>query len=144
VDEFCELLTSYHIKKVNGDRYAGEWPREQFRKRNISYEVCETVTSDLYRDLLPKINSRRVELLDHPRLISQLSNLERRTARSGKDSIGHSPGGHDDIANAVAGAVFMTAAKSGSIKVSPEAMAWASRRDARVSKYGRQPRAVSW
>jgi hypothetical protein len=51
------------------------------------------------------INSVRVELLDHPRLIAQLAGLERRTARGGKDSIDHAPGGHDDIANAVAGLV---------------------------------------
>ena len=58
--------------------------------------------SDLYREVLPLINSRRVELLDHPRLISQLTGLERRTARSGRDSIDHKPGAHDDIANACA------------------------------------------
>ena len=32
-----------------------------------------------------------------------LVSLERRTARSGKDSIDHAPGAHDDIANSVAG-----------------------------------------
>jgi hypothetical protein len=36
-------------------------------------------------------------------LISQLVGLERRVFRSGKDSIDHAPGGHDDVANAVAG-----------------------------------------
>src|SRR6185312_8850030 len=30
VDEFCTLLKSYRITTVTGDRYAGEWPREQF------------------------------------------------------------------------------------------------------------------
>jgi hypothetical protein len=49
------------------------------------------------------INSRRVRLIDNPRLVQQLVGLERRTARSGKDSIDHSPGGKDDIANCVAG-----------------------------------------
>ena len=38
-----------------------------------------------------------------PRLAAQLCSLERRTARGGKDSIDHPPGGHDDLANAVAG-----------------------------------------
>jgi hypothetical protein len=33
--------------------------------------------------------------------------LERRTARSGRDSIDHPPGGRDDVANAVAGALVM-------------------------------------
>jgi len=36
--------------------------------------------------------------------VNQLTGLERRTARSGKDSIDHGPSGHDDLANAVAGA----------------------------------------
>jgi hypothetical protein len=35
--------------------------------------------------------------------------LERRTARGGKDSIDHSPGQHDDVANAVAGALVLAA-----------------------------------
>jgi hypothetical protein len=49
------------------------------------------------------LNAGRVELLDHPRLAAQLVGLERRTARSGKDSVDHTPGGHDDVANAAAG-----------------------------------------
>ena len=41
------------------------------------------------------------------RLVQQLATLERRTARGGKDSIDHPPGGHDDIANAIAGAALL-------------------------------------
>ena len=37
--------------------------------------------------------------------MTQLTSLERRTARGGRDSIDHAPGAHDDIANAVAGAL---------------------------------------
>jgi hypothetical protein len=106
VTEFAATLKSYRINKVVGDRYAGEWPREQFRKHGIAYELSVKPKSDLYRDLLPLLNSRRVELLDHPRLINQLVSLERRTARGGRDSIDHPPGGHDDVANAVAGALL--------------------------------------
>jgi hypothetical protein len=57
----------------------------------------------LYVDLLPLINSRRIELLDHPKLISQLCSLERCTARGGRDSIDHPPNAHDDLANVCAG-----------------------------------------
>jgi hypothetical protein len=110
--EFAAVCKRYGVRRVQGDRYAGEWPREAFRKQGISYELAPAPKSDLYRDLLPLINSRRVELLDHPRLIAQLCGLERRTARSGKDSIDHSPGGHDDVCNAVAGAVLAAAAGS--------------------------------
>jgi hypothetical protein len=112
VDEFATLLKRYRIVKVTGDRYAGEWPREQFRKRGISYEPAAKPKSDLYRDLLPAINSRRVDLLDHPRLVNQLVSLERRTARGGRDSIDHAPGAHDDIANVVAGVSAMFAKQS--------------------------------
>jgi hypothetical protein len=42
-------------------------------------------------------------LLDDARLLTQLVGLERRTARGGRDSIDHTPGAHDDLANAVAG-----------------------------------------
>ena len=59
--------------------------------------------SELYVDLLPLINSRRIELVDDARLLNQLCALERRTARGGRDSIDHPPGAHDDICNAVAG-----------------------------------------
>ncbi|MEK1928491.1 MAG: terminase family protein, partial [Pararhizobium sp.] len=30
--EFAETLDRYRVREVEGDRYAGEWPREQFRK----------------------------------------------------------------------------------------------------------------
>jgi hypothetical protein len=59
--------------------------------------------SGLYLDLLPKLNSRMIRLVDNPRLVNQIAALERRTARGGKDSIDHSPGAHDDLANVVAG-----------------------------------------
>jgi hypothetical protein len=42
------------------------------------------------------------QAFDHPRLLAQLCGLERKTARSGRDSIDHGPGQHDDLANAAA------------------------------------------
>jgi hypothetical protein len=112
VREFASLLQTYHVSRVQGDRYAGEWPRERFREHGVTYVPSEKPKSDLYRDLLPAINSRRLDLLDDARLLSQLVGLERRTARGGKDSIDHAPGSHDDIANAVAG-VAVLASKPG-------------------------------
>jgi hypothetical protein len=107
VNELADFLKLYRITSVTGDRYAGEWPREAFRKAGIQYELAAKPKSDLYRDLLPAINSAKIALLDSDRLIAQLVGLERRTARSGKDSIDHAPGAHDDIANAVAGAAAL-------------------------------------
>ncbi len=111
VDEFCTVLASYHVHNICGDRYAGEWAREPFRKRNVTYELSEKPKSDIYRDMLPLLNSRKVQLLDDRRLISQLHGLERRTARGGKDSIDHAPGAKDDLANAVAGVLVLASGK---------------------------------
>ena len=88
--EFAQLLKSYRITKVSGDRYAGEWPRERFRERNIGYEPCERAKSDLYRDLLPLLNARRIELIDDKKLIGQLCGLERRTARGDRQGLDRS------------------------------------------------------
>ena len=110
VAEFAALLKSYRVTTVHGDRYAGEWPRERFRERDIGYEPAEKPKSDLYRDLLPTLNARRIDLIDDKRLQAQLVGLERRTARSGKDFIDHAPNGHDDVANAVAGVASLLAA----------------------------------
>jgi hypothetical protein len=103
VAEFASALKSYGISTVIGDRYGAEWPRERFKIHGIEYRVADKTKSDLYRDLLPVLNSGRIELLDHHRLVGQLCGLERRTSRAGKDSIDHPPGSFDDVANAVAG-----------------------------------------
>lgn len=109
VEEFATLLKTYRVSSVTGDRYAGEWPREQFRKHGIEYEPSALPKSDIYRDVLPLINSGRdrVALLDSPRLRTQLAGLERRTGRGGKDSIDHAPGAHDDLANVVCGVIVL-------------------------------------
>jgi hypothetical protein len=107
VGDFAAELKRYRVSTVVGDAYAGEWPREQFRKLGITYKVSEMNRSELYLELLPGIMSDMVELLDHPRLVQQLCTLERRTARSGKDSVDHPPGSHDDVANACAGALVL-------------------------------------
>jgi hypothetical protein len=105
VSEFADVLRCYRIETVRGDRYAGEWPRARFRVHGIEYRTADKPKSDLYRDLLPAVNSGLVDLLDHGRLTEQLTGLERRTGRGGRDSIDHPPNGRDDLANAACGAI---------------------------------------
>ncbi len=107
VRDFTELLKTYGIISVVGDRYAGEWPRERFRVHGIEYEPSALTKSDIYRELVAPVNSGRVALLDLPVLHVQLVGLERRVARGGRDSIDHGPGGRDDVANAAAGALVL-------------------------------------
>jgi hypothetical protein len=97
------------VAKVIGDRYAGEWVRDPFRRQGVDYQLSEASKSDIYRDALPLFNAGRAQLLDLKRLVNQLCSLERRTARGGRDLIDHPqhPGAHDDLANAVCGAFVM-------------------------------------
>jgi hypothetical protein len=103
VAQCAALCRRYGVAKIVGDKYAGEWPRARFAEHGIEFEQSARPKSDLYRDLLPLLNAGRAELLDNPRLAHELSSLERRTSRAGKDSIDHAPNAHDDLANAVAG-----------------------------------------
>ncbi|SNT38102.1 hypothetical protein [Tropicimonas sediminicola] len=106
VAEYADLLASYRIRRVSGDRYAGHWPRDAFRAHGIGYVVAEMHRSDLYVELLASLNSGLVELPPDEMLARQFMALERRTSRTGRDMIDHPPGGHDDRANAVAGLVI--------------------------------------
>ena len=73
------------------------------------------------------------------RLVNQLCGLERRTARSGKDSIDHAPGGHDDLANSVAGAADLIASRAQPMVISREFIQRVRTLPPR-SMYGGQPK----
>jgi hypothetical protein len=94
---------------VFGDRFAGEWARQAFGVAGIRYELSASPRSDLYRDALPLLNSRKALLLDDGRLLAQLCALERRAGRGGKDAIGPPPNALDDVANAAAGVLTLAA-----------------------------------
>lgn len=100
-------LKRYNIRSVTGDRYAGEYTSEAFRSYGIKYSSADKNKSELYIELIGPICSREIELLDDDALITQLSNLERRTRSGGRDIVDHPTGQHDDKANAVAGCVAL-------------------------------------
>jgi hypothetical protein len=106
-DEFVKLFRTYGVTRTNGDRYASAWCSQSFEKRNITYRHSELVTSALYQNLLPYLNSKTIRLLDNARSINQICALERRTFRGAKDSIGHPQGEHDDVANSIAGLCYV-------------------------------------
>ena len=111
VEEFAQLLRAYRVTEVVGDRWGGAFVSEAFEKRGVRYVVSERVKSELYREFLPLLNSRRVELLDHQEMLVQLLSLERKTTRgSGRDSIDHPQGdrNHDDLINSAAGSLVLS------------------------------------
>ncbi len=96
------MLRLYRVSRVIGDRYAGEWPREQFRKVDVEYEVSDKTRSQIYSAFEPLLTSRCVELGDHPKLIQQFIGLVRKG-----EKIDHAGGEHDDHCNSVAGACLL-------------------------------------
>lgn len=112
VEEIATLLASYRIRETVGDRYSAQWVAQSFEKRGIKYKPSEQAKSQLYLELLPRLNGKTIRLLDHPRSINQICLLERRTSRGGRDSIDHPVGAHDDIANTIAGLCGIASRKS--------------------------------
>lgn len=101
--EFSELLKTYGVSMVTGDRYSASWCSESFAKYGVIYKDSERSKSEIYSEFLPLVMQGRVELLDHKQQTAEFRQLERRTGRGGgKDSIDHPPGLHDDLANACA------------------------------------------
>jgi hypothetical protein len=105
--EFAATLKGYNVNTVQGDHYGGLWPRESFAEHGIGYEPSPKTKSQLYAEFLVLLNSGKVSLPRHPRLLAQLIRLERRVSRGGKESIDHGIGGHDDLSNVAAGAVCL-------------------------------------
>jgi hypothetical protein len=105
--EIVATLKSYGIGKVVGDKYAAQWVVGEFGRHGISYETSERDRSALYADFLPLLTSGRARLLDSPRLVGQLANLERKVMPTGRDRIDHPANAHDDLANSAAGALVL-------------------------------------
>jgi len=111
IEEYADLVKSYRCTKVYGDRFGGEFPREIFRRHGMNFDVADKSKSQIYQAALPLINSGAVDLLDNDLLVNQLVSLERRKTRGGRESIDHPPGGKDDLANAVCGALVTSMTK---------------------------------
>jgi hypothetical protein len=118
VAEMAATLSRYGLTRAVGDAYAAEWTKTAFERHGIRYERCTTSQwktginaktkiakpkATLYAELLPRLHSGELELLDDELLITQLCSLQRRTRSGARDSIDHPPGGHDDLSNALAG-----------------------------------------
>jgi hypothetical protein len=104
---YADILNEYGLAHVEGDHYGGDWPKSEFRKHGIVYEICDLDKSHIYNEFLPLLNKREVELLDNRKANAQLCALERRTGPTGTFIISHPnvAGAHDDLVNSVAGAL---------------------------------------
>jgi hypothetical protein len=106
-------IARFGIRRIVGDNYAGEWVKGAWEQCGFRYEQCELPKSGLYLELLPRLCSERIQLLDHPLTVDQICSLQRRTRRGSSDTVDHPTGHgqHDDAANAVAGVAYIAAGK---------------------------------
>jgi len=109
VEQFALVMSGYALSRVIGDEYAAEWVVQAFAKHGIGYEPAEYSKSEIYSECLPLFTARLIEILDIKPLEGQLRQLERRPRTTGRDSIDHPRGGHDDLANAALGAAWVCA-----------------------------------
>jgi hypothetical protein len=112
VIEATALIKDYGCTRVTGDRYGGATFQFLFKRGGVNYHVTDAHRSDLYRGLLPLINGKLCVFptLQSPigaKLRTQILALDRRVQASGRESIDHPKGAHDDLINAAAGALVL-------------------------------------
>lgn len=105
--EFAALAREYGCIKVVGDAFAGEWTAGAFSEAGARYEKSPHPKSQLYLEALPAFNRSAVSIPDHAVMLRELRGLERRTHRSGRDTVDHGTRGSDDYANSLVGALYL-------------------------------------
>jgi hypothetical protein len=127
-EQFAELARQYRCGSVTGDAYAAEWVQGAWRKAGIGYKQSELNRSELYLEGLPIFTRGLTEIPNHQAMLRELRLLERRTHRSGRDSVDHGAGGSDDFANALFGALHLAVAKRGPLQISDNVLQWSRTR----------------
>jgi hypothetical protein len=114
VAEYAQLLASYGVTELSGDRWGGGFHIDAWRRNGITYSACQQTTSEIYLSALPLLLSGRARLLDDAVLARQLTGLERRVHTGGRESVSHAAAAsaHDDVAAAVCGALVAAAASA--------------------------------
>ncbi|MGB7090651.1 MAG: terminase large subunit [Methylovirgula sp.] len=108
--DFSAVCLQYDVRKLVCDKWGSDWVIESFREAHIDVSQTAEPKSEIYLNALPLINSGTCRLLNIPKLINQICSLERRAARSGRDTVDcFRRDGHEDLANAALGSLVLAA-----------------------------------
>ena len=99
-------MKQYRCTTCIGDGYAKQWVIDAFAKAGATYTKSKADRSVIYLNVLPLFTAGRVRLIDNPRIVAQFAQLERRVYPT-RETVNHPQGGHDDVCNAVAGALML-------------------------------------
>jgi hypothetical protein len=108
---YAKLLREYRLHEVTGDNFAAEWVATAFKDAGTKYVRAEKAKSQLYLEAQTLFARGGISLPNHPVLLRELRLLERRTHRSGRDTVDHGARGYDDFANAALGCAALTMAR---------------------------------
>jgi hypothetical protein len=123
IAEIATILKQYRCATITGDNYAVGFVIDGFRRNGIEYRVSRLNRSEAYLGFLPLMLAGQVLLIDHHRSITQFAGLVRRPTPSGRDSVDHEKGGHDDCSNAVALAACLASVEEQIIPMGPPIVA---------------------
>jgi hypothetical protein len=113
--EFAELCRAFNIRRIYGDRFAGEWVAQAYERERVNYIPSELNRSELYLEGLPLFSRGQVRMPEHKILLKELRLLERSTHRSGRDTVDHPRHSYDDFANSLFGALYIAASVKPSV-----------------------------
>jgi hypothetical protein len=99
--EIAAECRRFGITEVVGDQFSEGFAASEFRRHRIRYIVSPRKTAECVLDSIAVLNTRRVRLLDHPKLRSQWLGLRRDYASGGRPTILETRR-HDDLAVATA------------------------------------------
>jgi hypothetical protein len=114
IEEFSQLVQTYGISEVRGDKFAGSFHADEWRRSGITYRPAATTTSENYLAALPLLLAGKARLLDDATLRQQLAGLERRAHANGRESVSHGSAmsAHDDVAAVCCGALVLARPRS--------------------------------
>jgi hypothetical protein len=109
---FARTLRDFGLRSVQADRHGRGPFAEAFLRHGIGYAADAPSKSNLYADFVAAISSRSIDLLDLPRLRTQIQGLEAQGMSGGYEKIGmprarDGKALHDDLVNAAAGALAL-------------------------------------
>lgn len=107
IAEFAQLLRTYGISTIQGDKYAIGFHADEWRRNGIAFTPCERTTSENYLTALPLLLSQRLRLIDNKTVRAQLASLERRVRAGDRETVDHpqTASAHDDVSAAACGAL---------------------------------------
>jgi hypothetical protein len=76
-------------------------------RHHLTHRTSDLDKSRLYLHCLPQFTSNRVRLPNVPEIVSEFGLLQRRPGADGRDKVDARGGRHEDLANVIAGCVWL-------------------------------------